>query len=517
MATEKISNSNIYANAYISEDWGSGPGSDSGYKLEVDLSSDLVTPDWMLNFNLDLSYNIRKVFGVDLIDNGSGNYTISGQGDWQDLEPEETAKATFIIDTDGQDAIIPQFNSLDSQAEMPERAAMSDQQLDISPTVTEDWKGGYKVEVDITSEFNVEDWTLEFQMPHSIRKVFGVDLIDNSNGNYTISGQGDWQDLEPGEVAKATFIIDDKDYKPTKDHKATLPQFNTIDSVVAEEPIVENTPGDNTLMGSVISDSDPQPTPKPSQLSSNAISVGFEKHANGTTYTTSAQRQDWDAAWSTQMDQYATISNEEAHSGNNSLKMTYPANAQSNAGAKWQVPSQQEYYLSYWVKFDNDFDFDGPRLSGGKLPGLGAGDLASGGNKPNGNNGFTSRYMWREDGKAVLYLYHMDQEGTYGDDILLKGNDGSDKYFERGQWHNMVQRVKVNDGSQSNGEIDVWMDNEQVLDLDNLRFMTNNQGIDTTFFSTFHGGYGSDWWPEKNDNAYFDDFVVSTNAADVGL
>ena len=75
MATEKISNSNIYANAYISEDWGSGPGSDSGYKLEVDLSSDLVTPDWMLNFNLDLSYSIRKAYGVDLIDNGNGNYT----------------------------------------------------------------------------------------------------------------------------------------------------------------------------------------------------------------------------------------------------------------------------------------------------------------------------------------------------------------------------------------------------------------------------------------------------------
>ena len=81
----------------------------------------------------------------------------------------------------------------------------------------------------------------------------------------------------------------------------------------------------------------------------------------------------------------------------------------------------------------------------------------------------------------------------------------------------MVQRVKANDGSQSNGELDVWMDGEQVLDMDGLRFMTNNQGIDTAYFSTFHGGYGSDWWPDHNVNAYFDDFVVSTNAADVGL
>ena len=414
MATEKITNTNIYADSSITGDW------ESGFKSEVYLTSELVANDWTLNMELSDSYDIREVYGVELTDNGNGNYTISGQGSTEDLEPGETAKAVFIIDSYGQDAILPQFNYSNSDNTTPEPQLTSDSQ-------------------------------------------------DSSN---TLTPQ-------------------------------------------PEKAVVETAPSENTLMGSVISD--PIPTSQPSQLSSNAISAGFENHASGTTYDTATQSLDWDTAWSTQMDQYATISNEEAYSGNNSLKMTYPANAQSNAGAKWQVPSQQEYYLSYWVKFDDDFDFDGLRYSGGKLPGMGAGDLASGGNKPNGNNGFTSRYMWREDGKAVLYLYHMDQPGTYGEDISLTGADGSDKYFERGKWHNMIQRVKVNDGSQSNGEIDVWMDNEQVLDLDGLQFMTNNQGIDTAFFSTFHGGYGSDWWPEKNDNAYFDDFVVSTNAADVGL
>ena len=356
--------------------------------------------------------------------------------------------------------------------------------------ISQDWKGGYKIEVDLTSEFDTKDWNLSFELPHKIRDAYGVDLVDNGNGNYSISGQGNLQDLEPGETAKAIFVVDDNG------QEATVPQFNT-------------------LMGAVISD--PQPAPKPSQLSSNAISVGFENHANNTSYDNSAQGQDWDVDWSYQMDKYATISNQDAHSGNNSLRINYPANAQANTGAKWQIPGQQEYYFSYWLKFDADFDFDGPRHSGGKLPGLGSGDLASGGNKPNGNNGFTSRYMWREDGKATLYLYHMDQPGTYGDDVSLTGADGNDKYFERGKWHNMVQRVKANDGSQSNGEVDVWMDGEQVLDLDGLKFMTGNQGIDTAYFSTFHGGSGSDWWPDHNVNASFDDFVVSTNAADVGL
>ena len=407
MATQKIANTNIYADSYVAKDWG------TGYKVELHLTSESVANDWMLDLNLPTSYNIREVYGVELTNNGNGNSSISGQGSTEDLDPGETAKAVFIIDSYGQDAILPQFNYSNYQTTTPEPELTSD-----SPEV--------------------------------------------------------------------------------------------------EQPVVETASTDNTLMGSVISD--PIPVSQPSQLSSNAISVGFENHANGTTYGTVTQREDWKSLWSVQMNEgeLASISNQEAHSGNNSLKIDYPANAQSNVGAQWQIPPQQEYYLSYWVKFDGNFDFDGARHSGGKLPGLGSGDLASGGNKPNGNNGFTSRYMWRENGKAVLYLYHMDQPDIWGEDISLTGADGSDKYFERGKWHNMIQRVKVNNGGQSNGEIDVWMDNEQVLDLDGLRF-TNGQGIDTTYFSTFHGGSGSDWWPEYDVNAYFDDFVVSTNAADVGL
>jgi hypothetical protein len=377
---------------------------------------------------------------------------------------------------------------------------ISNSNFSANSNISLDWNGGYKIEVDLTSDVNAQGWTLDFDLPGTIRGAYGVDLIDNGNSNYTISGQGDYQDLEPGETAKAIFIVDDNG------NEAKVPQFT-----------------DNGLIGSPITDPLPAPLPaplpepsQPAPLSPNAISVGFEGHSNNTTYDYSAQSKDWSVAWSNQLDKYASISTDEAHSGSNSLKMDYPANEQSNAGAKWQIPGQQEYYLSYWLKFDENFDFDGNKYSGGKLPGLGEGDLASGGVKPNGENGFTSRYMWREGGKATVYLYHMDMASTWGDDILLKGEDGQDKYFERGKWHNMIQRVQVNDAGQNNGEMDVWMDKEQVLDLDGLKF-NNGQGIDTAYFSSFHGGNGSDWWPEQEVNAYFDDFVVSTNAADVGL
>ena len=61
------------------------------------------------------------------------------------------------------------------------------------------------------------------------------------------------------------------------------------------------------------------------------------------------------------------------------------------------------------------------------------------------------------------------------------------------------------------------MDKEQVLDIDNLKLVTDNHKVDAVYFSSFHGGSDSEWWPENDVYAYFDDFVVSTNAADVGL
>lgn len=263
-------------------------------------------------------------------------------------------------------------------------------------------------------------------------------------------------------------------------------------------------------------------------LSDEAIAVGFEQHAAGTAYArysnnTGAQKLDWDSQYSSDgMNNFAVITDEESRSGGKSLKVTYPDDEQLNAITKWIIPDEQEYYLSYWVKFDDDFVFNGNAgdskgTNGGKLPGLGAGDLCSGGDTCDGSNGFTTRYMWREDGRAVLYLYHMDKPGQYGEDVQLKDSNGNDMYFQRGEWIQMVQRVRINTGNQKNGSVDVWMNGEQVLSRDNIQFVNNGQQIDTLNFSTFHGGYGYDWWPSKDVDAFYDDFVVSTNASDVGL
>ena len=250
------------------------------------------------------------------------------------------------------------------------------------------------------------------------------------------------------------------------------------------------------------------------------ITLGFEHHDISTQYDESAQSKDWkiDYVNSERMDNYAVISDKEAHSGKKSLQITYATDARTGAGAGWKIPPKKEYYLSYWVKFEHGFDFDGSRYSGGKLPGLaGAGGYCSGGQICNGDNGFSSRYMWRKNGRATLYLYHMNKPGKWGEDLNFKDDDGNEVYFQRGQWHNLIQRVKINDGNKSNGEIDVWMDGEQVLKVDGLKFVGNGKKIDALMFDTFHGGSGSSWWPDHIQHSHFDDIVISTKAEDVGL
>ena len=259
------------------------------------------------------------------------------------------------------------------------------------------------------------------------------------------------------------------------------------------------------------------------ELSADAIFVDFERHSNGTAYGNTPQNLDWNVDWtSSDMNDLARITTEQAGGGSKSLSISYPTDRQIYAQSDWNIPDRGEYYLQYKLRFEEGFDFDGPRFSGGKLPGLGTGDLCSGGQVCNGNNGFTARYMWREGGDAELYLYHMDKPGadgtSYGEQIPLFWPASGDRVrFIPGQWYTITQRVKINTGNNNNGEIEVWLNGARVLERNGLRMVNNGAQIDSMFFSTFHGGFGSDWWPDVEKKAYFDDFIVSPNRSDVGV
>ena len=96
--------------------------------------------------------------------------------------------------------------------------------------ISEDWQNGYKLEVDLTAKSNLDNWQLDFNLPHSVKEVYGVDLIDNDNGSFSISGLKGQKDLRLGQSIKAIFIIDGASAK------APLPKFTSANDRRIEQP-----------------------------------------------------------------------------------------------------------------------------------------------------------------------------------------------------------------------------------------------------------------------------------------
>lgn len=160
-----------------------------------------------------------------------------------------------------------------------------------------------------------------------------------------------------------------------------------------------------------------------------------------------------------------------------------------------------EVRLQYKVKFRKNFDF----VKGGKLPGLYGGTANSGGDIPDGTDGFSVRLMWREDGAGEVYAYLPTSVG-YGTSIG-RGN----WYFTPGKWHTLDLRLRLNDPAEANGEIELQVDGESVVQESGLTFRTvDTLHLDGIFFSTFFGGSDASWATPETTSIFFDDFWLGT-------
>lgn len=190
------------------------------------------------------------------------------------------------------------------------------------------------------------------------------------------------------------------------------------------------------------------------------------------------------------------------------LKITTPAKTYgwlgSGAHLFSDIAPRESYSLEYEVRFGeadgSGFDF----RRGGKLPGLSGGISTSGGRKPTGD-GWTVRYMWREEGALVVYVYHLDMQGKYGDDLPLN--------FKAvpGKWYKLKMLVKVNSADDKrDGVVRVWIDDRQVLDRTDFRFRTGPQApVEHFFFAHFWGGQDPSWAPQVTSSTYFRNFKLT--------
>lgn len=235
--------------------------------------------------------------------------------------------------------------------------------------------------------------------------------------------------------------------------------------------------------------------------------------------TASWKGQGFEVPWVEGFNQHrAHIDNAFAKEGKNSLRIFYPKNnfgtKHTGAQAPIKLEPAQQYYISYWLRFSENFSW-GTTSEGGKLPGLAAGDRCSGCVVCNGSNGFTTRLMWRAGGKLVLYLYHMDKANLCGDDHPLQLSPGQDFYAKRGEWIKITERVKINTANNHDGEVEVWVNDEPAIFKKDIKFVTNGSLIDYFYFSTFHGGNDPGWSPKVDSYIWFDEIWISTSRADI--
>jgi hypothetical protein len=203
----------------------------------------------------------------------------------------------------------------------------------------------------------------------------------------------------------------------------------------------------------------------------------------------------------------------EARPGAAALRVVYPEGAVGPAagGAQWSCGFASRYdalTLSYELCFAPGFDF----VLGGKLPGLAGGTANTGGDKPNGRDGFSARMMWRASVAVVQYLYHPDQPGVWGEDLAW--DLGGARHFRPGRWHALRHEIRLNSPGERNGSIRGFFDGELALARDQIRFRdTPELGLDQLYFSTFFGGNTPEWAPTRSEHVDFSGFRVTSLGA----
>ncbi len=241
-------------------------------------------------------------------------------------------------------------------------------------------------------------------------------------------------------------------------------------------------------------------------------------------YSTANLAADWNSpSWNNGVDEgRVSITDGPNAFGNRSLVVTYPEGETTGGKTQWKLDldtGYEELFLSYRIRFGADFDF----VRGGKLPGLIGGAGNTGGNKPNGTDGWSARMMWRTNGSSgsstsgdtaniVQYVYHPDQSSTFGEDFRWDDTVPTDwQTFNSEIWYRLQHRIVMNTPGQNDGIVQAWLDDQMVLDVQNIRFRDiASLQIDQLYFSTFFGGSDPTWEASKDEQVYYDNFIIST-------
>lgn len=197
---------------------------------------------------------------------------------------------------------------------------------------------------------------------------------------------------------------------------------------------------------------------------------------------------------------------------NNGLDVTIPAGGYRGLGpyARLAVPADEAWFRYYL----NLRDFH--PVSSGKFPGLAHASVTTNakGCKPSTESdpGWSARLMFDAMGTrgaapgmvpVGVYVYHLDQMGSCGDEWIFPTALGQDR------WTCIEGRVKMNQPGQHDGLIEAWMDGDKVFSRGGLAFRRATEP-DVNVIEMWDNIYFGGAYPTPNElNVGFDQVVVT--------
>jgi hypothetical protein len=231
--------------------------------------------------------------------------------------------------------------------------------------------------------------------------------------------------------------------------------------------------------------------------------VNWDNFTTGTTYTTAQAVSSFGnvTGWN----------ESRTYISNGNARITLQPNALSSAGgvvANIDISDGSAYEVDYDVRFHSQFDWS----RGGKLGfGFSIGEGNTGGDPGWDGNGGSARIMWYQtDAGRVFfqpYMYYKDQSGEYGE--TFGKSYPSTGSLNKGQTYHIHLYVKSNTGSNTDGHVQLVIDDTIVLDRD-MRWTTNDAQrlIKGLTFHTFRGGSQDYWESSTVGYIYYDNLKV---------
>ncbi len=138
----------------------------------------------------------------------------------------------------------------------------------------------------------------------------------------------------------------------------------------------------------------------------------------------------------------------------------------------------------------------------------------------NGGNhieeGFSSRFMWRKNGFAEVYLYVPDEQLPEYYDLIIKNEEYGHSMWRseiklfKNYWNVLKMCIEMNTNNKYDGKLRIIVNNVKKEYNKMLWKTKDNQKINGLMMNTFFGGSDESWAPRNTTYAQFADFEIKT-------